>query len=409
MINIDLVREKPDEVKRGVTSKNLDAGLVDNFLAVDKTWRTKTTEINDLRARQKKLGLAEIEEAKKIKEEIKSLEADLKSLEAERLVILEQIPNLPAADVPVGPDESGNVVLREEGEITNFDFKPRDYLDIAKNQINIEKASAVASSRFGYIFGDLVLLEFALVKLAMERLLPQGFVPVLPPVMVKPEIMKGMGKIKFLEGKDAFYLPEDDLYLIGSSEHTLGPLHMNETLAEGDLPLRYLAFSTCFRREAGSYGKDTKGILRVHQFDKLEMFSFTTPESSEEEQKFLLSRQEELVGALNLPYRVVSICTGDMGFGDYRQYDLETWLPGQGKYRETHSCSNTTDYQSRGLNIKYRPSRGGEPQYVHTLNATALAIGRMLIAIVENYQTGEGTVVVPEVLREYVGKAEIVL
>jgi seryl-tRNA synthetase len=225
--------------------------------------------------------------------------------------------------------------------------------------------------------------------------------------MAKPEIMKGMGKQKFLEAGDAFYIQEDDLYLVGSSEHSIGPLHMEETLDEESLPRRYMGFSTCFRREAGSYGKDTKGILRVHQFDKVEMFSFSKPEDSEEEHRFLLAREEELLGKLKLPYQVMAICTGDMGFGDYRQFDVETWLPGQGKYRETMSCSNTGDFQARGLNIKYRVKSTGESKYVNTLNATAFAIGRMLIAILENYQTAAGEVLVPEALRDFVGKEKL--
>ncbi len=408
VIDVELIRNDPEKVKRGIAAKNLEPDLVDRFLELDQKWRDKTTEINGLRARQKKLGVEEIEEAKIVKEEIKSLEEDLKSVEAERAVVLEEIPNLPAEDVPVGRDESDNVVLKEVGEKPRFGFQPRDYLTLVKNLIDTQKSAEVASSRFGYIFGDLVLLEFALIKLALDKLLPQGFIPVIPPVMAKPEIMKGMGKIKFIEAGDAFYLPEDDLYLAGSSEHTIGPLHMNETLKQEELPKRYLGFSTCFRREAGSYGKDTKGILRVHQFDKLEMFSFASPEDSEEEHKFLLARQEELVEALNLPYRIVYISSGDMGFNDYKQYDLEIWLPGEEKYRETHSCSNTTDYQSRGLAIKYRPRGSEESRYLHTLNATAFAIGRMLIAIIENYQTEEGTIIVPELLRDYVGKSEII-
>ncbi|HOB89793.1 MAG TPA: serine--tRNA ligase, partial [Candidatus Colwellbacteria bacterium] len=273
--------------------------------------------------------------------------------------------------------------------------------------INTEQAAKIASSRFGYIFGDLARLEFALVKLAMDTLTPYGFIPTIPPVMVKPEIMKGMGKQKFLEAGDAFYIGEDNLYLVGSSEHSIGPLHMDEILDEESLPRRYMGFSTCFRREAGSYGKDTKGILRVHQFDKVEMFSFVKPEDSEEEHRFLLAREEELLGKLKLPHQVMSICTGDMGFGDYRQFDVETWLPGQGKYRETMSCSNTGDFQSRGLNIKYRVKSTGESKYVHTLNATAFAVGRMLIAILENYQTESGEVLVPEVLRDFVGKEKL--
>lgn len=404
MIDINLVREQPQLIKEAILKRGGDASLVDRFLSVDEEWRKLKTEADQLRAAQKAFGPEEREEAAKIKKQIQTSEERIAVLASERDVLLEQIPNVPAPDVPVGKDDTENVVLREVGEKPAFDFEPKDYLTLANGLIDIEKAGEVAGSRFGYLFGDLVLLEFALVKLALDTLLPYGFVPVVPPVMAKPAVMKGMGKWKFLADGDAFYIAEDDLYLVGSSEHTIGPFHMNDVFTEDGLPRRYVGFSTCFRREAGSYGKDTKGILRVHQFDKVEMFSFAKPEESEAEHQFLLARQEELMRKLKLPYRVIYICTGDMGFGDYKQFDVETWLPGQGKYRETNSCSNTSDYQARGINAKYRIKSSGETRFVHMLNATAFAIGRMIIAILENYQTKDGRVRVPEALRDYLGK-----
>jgi len=220
-------------------------------------------------------------------------------------------------------------------------------------------------------------------------------------------VMKKMGKAKFIKDNDAFRIAEDNLYLVGSAEHSIGPLHMEHTFEAQDLPRRYVGFSTSFRREAGSYGKDTKGILRVHQFDKVELFSFTPPRESEEEHQFLLMRQEELLQALELPYRVMQICTGDMGFGDYKQYDIETWLPGQGRYRETHSCSNTTDFQARGLRAKWRNPETGKSEFVHTLNATGFAMTRMIIAILENYQQPDGSVLIPKALQGYMGKDRI--
>lgn len=404
MIDINLVREQPQLIKEAILKRGGDASLVDRFLSVDEEWRKLKTEADQLRAAQKAFGPEEREEAAKIKKQIQTSEERIAVLASERDVLLEQIPNVPAPDVPVGKDDTENIVLREVGEKPAFDFEPKDYLTLANGLIDIEKAGEVAGSRFGYLFGDLVLLEFALVKLALNTLLPYGFVPVVPPVMAKPAVMKGMGKWKFLADGDAFYIAEDDLYLVGSSEHTIGPFHMNDVFNEDGLPRRYVGFSTCFRREAGSYGKDTKGILRVHQFDKVEMFSFAKPEESEAEHQFLLARQEELMRKLKLPYRVIYICTGDMGFGDYKQFDVETWLPGQGKYRETNSCSNTSDYQARGINAKYRIKSSGETRFVHMLNATAFAIGRMIIAILENYQTKDGRVRVPEALRDYLGK-----
>jgi seryl-tRNA synthetase len=254
--------------------------------------------------------------------------------------------------------------------------------------------------------GDLALMEFALVELAFKTLMKEEFTPVIPPVMIREEPYKGMGRLAAGQKEERYYIESDNLYLVGSGEHTMGPLHMNEVFAEKDLPKRYIGFSSCFRKEAGSYGKDTKGILRVHQFDKVEMFSFSTPDKSEEEHKFLLSMQERLMQALELPYRVMEICTGDMGWTDRRAFDVETWMPGEGKYRETHSCSNTTDFQARGINTKYKNS-AGKKEFVHMLNGTAFAIGRTLIAIIENNQTKEGTIKIPKVLQPFVGKEEI--
>lgn len=407
MLDVNLIRNNPDAVKDGVSKKGTSPKLVDDFLALDKEWRETTKEVDGLRARQNELSAERnIEEGKKIKTQVQDLEAALRQLEISRSKILEQIPNLPAADVPVGKDESANVVLREVGKRPKFDFEPKDYLTLAGGLIDTERASKVAGSRFNYLFGDIALLEFAILKLVFDRLLPKGFVPVLPPLMVKPEVMRGMGKVKFIEDDDAYLVEKDNLYLIGSAEHSIGPLHSDEILDARSLPRRYIGFSTSFRREAGSYGKDTKGILRVHQFDKAEMFIFSDPSKSEKEHELLLSCQEELMQSLNLPYQVVQISTGDMTFADSKQYDIETWIPSEERYRETHSCSNTTDFQARGINAKYR-APDGRTEFVHMLNATAFAIGRTLIAILENYQTKEGRVVIPEVLRDYVGAAEI--
>jgi seryl-tRNA synthetase len=412
MIDIQLLRDETERVKEGIKRKGTDPALVDKFLKVDEEWRKKTAKLEEIRSEKKKLGKDDRDKAKELKEAEKELNESVDVLKKERLVILEEIPNLPADNVPLGKDDSENVVLREVGEPTKFDFEARDYMDVAKGLVSTERAAPVSGARFGYLFGELPLLEFGLVKLAMDTLMPHGFTPVIPPVMIRPDVMRGMGKVKFIEDGDAFYVGEDDMYMVGSAEHTIGPIHMNDVLEADELPKRYVGFSSCFRREAGSYGKDTRGILRVHQFDKIEMFAFAHPEKSEEELQFLLARQEELVQKLEMPYRVMEICTGDMGFGDYRQYDVETWLPGQGKYRETNSCSNTTDFQARGINAKFKRGVGadGKPQteYVHMLNATAFAIGRVLIAIIENYQTAKGTIRVPKVLQDYVGKDEIV-
>ncbi len=403
MIDIKTIRENPDAVRAGLTKRGRKTEIVDEFLALDSKWRAASTSLDAARAAQNELSKArDVEGAKMKKAAVKELEAAVSTLEAERNDLLQKFPNIPMDDVPVGTDDSGNVLVREVGTKRAFAFEPKDYLTIAEKLgvIDVKKASEVSGSRFGYLFGKAALLEFALVQFAMKRLSRKGFVPVVPPVMIRPEPFMGMGRLAADQKDERYYFPADDLYLVGSAEHTLGPIHMNETLRDKDLPKRYVAFSTCFRREAGSYGKDTKGILRVHQFDKVEMFSFANPEKSAEEHQFLLSCQEDLLSALGLPYRVVEICTGDMGWTDAKAYDCETWLPGQnggkGEYRETNSCSNTTDFQARGIGCK--TDKGG---YAHMLNATGLAIGRIVIAIIENYQTPDGDFEIPEVLREY--------
>ncbi|MEX2054440.1 MAG: serine--tRNA ligase [Candidatus Colwellbacteria bacterium] len=405
MLDPNIIRDNPDLVRKKIQDKGVDAKLVDKFLDIDERWRGEVARADELRAQKNKLGKEDREEARRLKEETKSLEEGLRAIEIERDALLVEFPNLAEDRVPVGASEEDNVVLKEVGKKPEFKFPAKDYLEVAGNMIDTQRAAKVSGSRFGYIMGDLVLLEFALVRFVMDKLVPLGFIPVVPPVLIKPEPMKGMGKSKFIDDGDAFYLEKDDLYLVGTAEDTIGAMHMKETLSDKDLPLRYVGFSSAFRREAGSYGKDTRGILRVHQFDKVEMFSFTRPEDSVKENDFLLECQEEIVSALGLPYRVVHICTGDMGFSASNQFDVETWIPSEGKYRETHSCSNTTDFQARGLSIKY--ASGGESKYVHTLNATGVAIGRTLISILENYQSKDGTVKVPKVLQNYVGKKEI--
>lgn len=427
MLDINLIRQNSEEVKKGVAAKNVNPKLVDDFLVLDNKWRELIKETDDLRAEQKKITRncadkdAELRgKAKELKNKIQNLEERLKQVEAERQKILYQLPNLPLEDVPIGKNESENIVLREVGEKPKFDFEPKNYLELAEklDLIDIERASKVSGSRFGYLKNQAALLEFALVKLALDIAIQKGFTPIIPPVMIKEEMMKGMGYIDRHEEQDeTYFLEKDGLYLVGTSEQSIGPMHSDEIFEEKDLPKRYAAFSTCFRREAGSYGKDTKGILRVHQFDKMEMFSFCLPEKSKEEHELLLSVEEELMRLLKLPYRVLKICAGDLGGPAAKKYDIEAWLPGQpstgpgqGTYRETHSTSNCTDFQARRLNIRYRSSsivHSSSLNYVYTLNGTAFAIGRMLIAIIENYQQKDGTIKVPDVFQEYLKTKEI--
>jgi seryl-tRNA synthetase len=280
-----------------------------------------------------------------------------------------------------------------------YDFAPRSYIDVAGklDWIDTERAARVSGTRFGYVKREAALMELALVQLAVRLAVREGFTPVLPPVLIKPESMKAMGYVE-RGGDEIYYLPVDDLYLVGTSEQSVGPMHKNEVFQTADLPRRYIAFSPCFRREAGSYGRDTKGILRVHQFDKVEMVSYAVPGASVAEHQLLLRIEEDLMQTLRIPYRVLRICSADLGDPTAAKFDIEAWMPGQGEYRETHSTSNTTDFQSRRLNIKYRAKEGGT-NFVHMLNGTAFAMGRMIIAIIENYQQKDGSVEMPEALK----------
>lgn len=425
MLDIKFIRENPDAVKQAAKNKNINVDI-DRILELDKKRRDTLQIVEKMKSEKNrasyKIGEMEgdegekkelMEEMRGVKEEIDDLEDTLIGVENELNGLLKLVPNIPFPEVPIGKDESANVVLREVGGKPKFDFTPKDYMEIAeaRDWIDVKRAGKVSGTRFGYIKGDLALLEFDIIRYALDVLIKQGFIPVLPPVLIKPEYMDAMGFLHGPSADDAYYLEKDDLYLVGTSEQSIGPMHAGEVFKEEDLPKRYVGFSTCFRREAGSYGKDTKGILRVHQFDKIEMISFTTPEKSREEHKFLLAINETMMQELGLPYRVVHICTGDMGLAKADMYDIETWIPSEGRYRETHSASNITDFQARRLNIKYKKlvvgRRKPETMFVHMLNDTCFAIGRTLIAIIENFQTKDGDVEVPKVLQSYMGKKEL--
>jgi len=418
MLDIKFIRENPDKVKEGCRKKGVEVDI-EKLLEIDNKRREAIQRLEKIRA-EKNRGSKLISKTKDQKErknlifkmrdldkKEEKLQAALKAVEEEFNSLMLQIPNIPLEDVPLGKDENDNVVLRKKGEKPTFDFKPREHFEIGQilDIIDIKRAAKVAGSRFDYLKGDIVLLEFALVKLAFDTLLKKGFVPVLPPVMLKPEMARGTGYFEASDINEAYFLPKDNLFLIATAEQSLLTMHQGEVFREEDLPRRYLGFSTCFRREAGSYGRDVKGILRVHQFDKLEMFSFCKPEDSERELEFFLSNEEELMDKLNLPYQVVKICTGDLGFPAAKKYDIEAWMPGQGRYRETHSTSSCTDFQARRLNIRYRTKKG-KLGFVHTVNGTAFS-QRPLLAILENYQQKDGSVKIPPVLQKYVGKSEI--
>jgi seryl-tRNA synthetase len=312
------------------------------------------------------------------------------------------LPNLPDPDAPEGMTEEDAVLVREVGERPDFDFEPRDHLQIGGELglIEMEAAATLSGSRFAYLKGDLVLLELALVRFALDLARGEGHEPVVPPVLVREEALFGTG---FLPGdRDQIYeVPKDDLFLVGTSEVALAGLHANQILEADSLPLRYAAFSTCFRREAGAAGRDTRGIFRVHQFDKVEMFSFVEPQHSAAEHERLLAIEERILAELELPYRVVNVAAGDLGAPAAKKYDCEAWIPSQGRYRELTSCSNTTDYQARRLACRYRAGDGEAPKPVHTLNGTAVAVGRTIIALIENRQERDGTFTLPSILHSY--------
>jgi len=407
MLDIKYIREHPEEVKEGCKKKGFDCD-VGQILKLDEKKRGLLLKIETLRANQGKLGKENIAGAKKIKEEVKELEPQLEEINKNLHSLLILLPNLPQDAVPVG-DESVNVVLRQHGKAPKFDFEPKDHLSLGESLevLDVERAAKTSGSRFSYLKGDLALLEFALVDLAMKTAIKERFLPIIPPVLIKEEMMQAMGYIDTPEDlEERYYFEKEKLFLVGTAEQSVGPMHAGEIFDEKELPKRYIAFSTCFREEAGSYGKDTKGILRVHQFDKVEMFSFVHPEKSKEEHQFLVSLQESLWQALKIPYQVVQLATGDMSRPSSSTIDIEAWMPGQGKYREVSSASNVTDFQARRLNTRYR-KKEGKPEYVHMLNATGFAIGRTLIAIMENYQQKDGSIKIPKVLQGYIGKKEI--
>lgn len=428
MLDIKFIRENTEKVKEAIRNKKVDLNL-DALLDLDKRRVEMMQEIeglqslkNDINELIQKAKTDEerkeiIERGKEIKLKLEKIEPELKKTKEEFEELMLKVPNVPSDDTPVGIDESENKILRTVGDVPSFDFKAKEHWVLGEELgvIDTEKATQVSGARFAYLKGDLALLEFALIQFSMavltdEKLLAKiikeagleisanPFVPVVPPIFIRPEVYQRMARLEPKE--ERYYIPSDDVYLIGSAEHTLGPIHMDETLEEKTLPRRYVGFSVALRREAGSYGKDMKGILRLHQFDKVEMESFTTPGNGLAEQNFIVAIQEYLMQELKIPYRVMQICTGDMGGPDARQIDVECWMPGQGRYRETHTSDYNTDYQSRRLNTKVK-RENGKAELVHMNDATALAIGRTIIAIMENYQQADGSVKIPEVLQKY--------
>ena len=381
------------------------AATVDEVLAADERWRSLTTRAEELKAEQNAAGkqIGELKRAgedaseamrrsTELKEQVGPAEDAARDAKAELDAKLVTLPNLTDESAPIEDEE----IIREVGQAGK---SGRDHLELLGDLVDMERGARVSGSRFVYLKGPVVMLEFALVRWALEKLAGQGFTPVIPPVLVREEALYGTGFLPDTE-QQIYTLPEDDLYLVGTSEVPLASLHAGEMLEEESLPLRYAGFSPCFRREAGAAGKDTRGIFRVHQFDKVEMFTFVRPSESAAEHERILAIEEELLQELEIPYRVANIPAWDLGASAAKKYDLEAWLPGQERYRELTSCSNTTDFQARRLGIRYRPD-GGRPEEVHTLNGTAVAVGRTIIAVVENHQQDDGSIRIPEVLHPY--------
>lgn len=405
MIDPELIRQDPEKVKKAVAAKQYDPAAVDDFLRLDGQRRKILAEVEELRAKRNEIakgGKAASDEGKKIKEELKLKEPALVENEEDWRKTLSEIPNLPAEDVPIGKDEKENVVLREWGKPRNFDFKALDHVALAKklDLIDFERGAKVAGTDFYYLKNDAVLLEFALVRYAFDLLIKKGYVPFVTPDLARERYYLGTGYLPRGSEAQTYKISDSDLGLIATSEITLAGLHADEVL--DSLPKRYCGYSHCFRLEQGGYGKYSSGLYRVHQFTKVEMFAYTAPEDSGKMHEELLKNEEEIWQGLEIPYRVVEMCTGDLGAQAARKFDLEAWFPGRGDWGEITSTSNTTDYQARNLNIKFKGKSGLE--FVHTLNGTAIANSRAPIAILENYQQKDGTVKVPKVLVPYVGK-----
>ncbi len=406
MIDLRAARNDPDTYRTALARKGA-AELFDELLAADRAVRGVQPRVEELRAGRKLKGkptpeqLAELE---RVKQELQRLEGQLAEAEARRDELLLRVPNPPDEATPDGDTEEDAVEIRRVGEPPSFDFPTRDHLELAAvyGWIDLERAAKVSGSRFAYRIGDVALLELALYRFALDRLLGKGFVPVLPPVLVREDAMYGTGFFP-TEEMNIYAVERDELYLVGTSEVPLAAMHGGEIL--DDLPLRYAGYSTCFRREAGAAGRDTRGMIRVHQFDKVEMFVFTLPEHSREEHDRLLDIEEELVQELDVPYRVVNIAAGELGASASKKYDIEAWFPGQGRYREITSTSNTTDYQARRLEIRFRRD-GKQLEPVHTLNGTAVT-ARVMLSIMENFQEEDGSIRVPEPLVEFGAPARL--
>ena len=411
MLDPGLLKDNLEALKINISRRNLDVDI-DFLINLNDERKKLRFEAEQKRSEQKEIGKAIATADEESKEALLSKASDLSNVVKSLFEKVDQkdeeffnqwvkIPNIISETSPDGKSDVDNSEIKKIGNIKEIK-NPRDHLEIASklNLIDVEKASEVSGSRFAYLFGDLVKIEFNLVSWALNKLSDKGFTPTVPPVLVRENALFGTGFFPD-DAEQVYEIPNDDLFLVGTSEVPLAALHSNEILNIEELPLRYAGFSTCFRREAGTYGKDTTGIFRVHQFDKVEMFSFCDPTKSEEEHEFILSVEEELLQALEIPYRVVDVCAGDLGASATKKFDIEAWIPSQNTFREVTSCSNTTDYQARRLNIRAKSE--GKTSVLHTLNGTAIAVGRILIALIENNQNEDGSVVFSDKVSEIIG------
>lgn len=419
MIDIKKLRENPNEIREAAKAKNVELEI-DKILELDRKGRALQSELESIAAQKneasKQIASAEADERKKLIEDMRvidrkadELKTELSPIKDELEDLLHKIPNPALPDVKVSSSEDDNEVIRTVGEKTVFDFEPKDHLELGEKLgiIDTESAAVASGARFTYLKGDGALLQFALIQYALSMTSEYDFIPMIVPNLINAKSMRAMGYLEHGGHDEIYFLPKDNMYLIGTAEQSIGPMHFNKTFKESELPLRYIGYSPCYRREAGSYGKDTRGILRVHQFEKLEMFTVSTPENSEDEHELILSIEEKLMQGLEIPYQVIKMVTGDLGLPAAKKYDIEAWMPAQNTYRETHSCSTTTDFQARRLNTKYK-TKEGNTQFVHMLNGTAFAIGRTLIAILENNQQEDGSVKIPKVLQPFMGGREVI-
>jgi len=407
MLDINFIRENKDIVKKGVANKQFDAGLVDKVLELDEKRRKMILEIEGLRTRRNQIATEKkaSDEGKKIKEELTGKELEYDKVEEEYKDLLFRIPNLPSDKSPVGLGEKENKEIRKWGKPEKFDFEPKDHIELGKNLgiLDFETGAKVSGSQFFFLYGDGALLELALTQFAFEKLSKVGFLPVITPDLAKSRFYLGTGYAPKGNEAQTYTIEGEDLGLIATAEVTLAGSHADEVIKEEDLPLKYIGYSHCFRKEGGAYGKYSKGLYRVHQFTKAEMFIYCKPEESEKFHEYILEMEEEIYKDLGLPYRVLEMCTGDLGAMAARKFDIEVWMPGRADYGEVTSTSNCTDYQARNLNIKFKRNTG-EAEYLHMLNGTAIVMSRVPLAILENFQQKDGSVAIPKVLQKWMGK-----